>query len=142
MPRPTRLLRRRGCAGLSDDRFSSSAILDLHQVADLSKHACDGGALVVLDGAADLAEAERSERAPVGLALPDLATNLRYPNLRHLASPAPQNFPTDCCERLPAARLPPVLCTGAPPRSSCRGSSRRPPAGAGCADRRPSPSPC
>src|SRR5919201_5969813 len=94
MPRPTRLRFSRACAGLSDERFSSLAMLDLHEVTDLPKHACEDRALVVLGGLADLSEPERPQRAAVLLGLADLTTYLRYSNLRHRSS-----VPT-----LPAAR--------------------------------------
>src|SRR5207248_9863956 len=87
MPRPTRLRSARSRAGLRVDRFSS-AIVDLDEVPDLAKHACNHRAFVMLDGLADLAEAERAERAAVLLALPDRATRLGYPNLGHPSSPA------------------------------------------------------
>src|SRR5205807_656125 len=47
-------------------------------------HACEDGAVVVLRGPADLAQAERAERAAVLLGLADLATYLGDPDLGHL----------------------------------------------------------
>jgi hypothetical protein len=84
MPRPTRFRAFRLCAGFSDVRLSCSAILDLHQVSNLSKHACEDGPVVVLGGLSDLAEAERSQSPAMPLGLPDLATNLRHANFGHL----------------------------------------------------------
>src|SRR5919204_849859 len=98
MPRPTRFRSLRAWAGLSCERLTSSGILDLHQVANLSQHACEDGVVVVLNRAADLAESERAQCSAVLLRLADLATNLRYPNLLHLVS-------------LPSL---PVPCTAAP----------------------------
>src|SRR3989442_707931 len=83
MPRPMRFRSFRLCAGFREVRLSSSAIVDLHEVPDLSKHACEDRAVVVLGTFADPAEPERAERAAVPLALADLATNLRYSDLRH-----------------------------------------------------------
>src|SRR5258707_13121295 len=83
MPRPMRFRSFRLCAGFSEVRLSCSAIVDLHEMADLSKHACEDRAVVVLGGLADPAEPERAERAPVLLALPDLATNLGDSDFRH-----------------------------------------------------------
>src|SRR5215210_818298 len=84
-----RLRSLRSCAGFRLDRFSSSGIglLHLHEMADLAQHASDDRALVVLGGAADLAEAESAEGSTVALRLPDRATDLRQPQLRHRASP-------------------------------------------------------
>src|ERR671937_205373 len=87
MPRPTRLRSLRACAGFIVERLTCSAILDLDQVTDLPKHAGERWVLVVLDGAADLAQPERPQRAAVPLRLPNAATNLRYPKLGHHASP-------------------------------------------------------
>src|SRR5206468_1326642 len=83
MPRPTRLRSLRACAGFSDYRLSCSAILDPHQVTDLPQHACEHRGLVVLDRLADLAQAERTERAAVPLRLADLATRLCDSDLSH-----------------------------------------------------------
>src|SRR5215210_1544818 len=83
MPRPMRLRDFWLCAGFSVVRLSFSAIFDLHEVPDLAKHACEDRAVVVLGGLADLAEAERSQRAAVLLGLANLATNLSYPYFRH-----------------------------------------------------------
>src|SRR5215208_6626203 len=86
----------RSCAGFRFDRFSSSGtstLLDLHEMADLPQHACDHRALVVLGGAADLAEAERAQRAAVALGLADPATDLRQLQLRHRGSPPPPQPP-------------------------------------------------
>src|SRR5439155_23272952 len=71
-----RLRSLRLCAGFSEERFRGSAIVDLHQVADFPQHACKHRPVVVLGGAADLAEPERAECAAVLLGLADLATDL------------------------------------------------------------------
>src|ERR687888_1724537 len=89
MPRPTRLRPARACAGFRLERFSCSLILDPDQMADLPKHACKDGPLVMLDAAADLAEAKRPQGTAVLAALPDLATNLGYPDFGHSRSPPP-----------------------------------------------------
>src|SRR5918912_2923302 len=81
MPRPTRLRSRRGEAGLRFERFSSSTALapalDLDEMADLPEHTGEGRALLVLARAADLAQAERAQRAAVRPRLADRATRLR-----------------------------------------------------------------
>src|SRR5919198_2698953 len=59
-------------------------LLDLYEMTHLAKHAREDRAVVVLDGLADLAEAERAQRAAVALALADLAADLRDADLRHL----------------------------------------------------------
>src|SRR2546429_9430871 len=87
MPRPTRFRSFRLCAGFREVRLSSSAIVDLHEVPDLPKHACEDRAVVVLRGLPDPAEPQRAERAAMLLALADLATNLGYPDFRHGHSP-------------------------------------------------------
>src|SRR5437588_3949676 len=86
VPRPMRLRSLRLRAGFNVDRFSCSAILDLHEVADFPQHACENGPVVVLDGLADLAEPECPQRAAVLLGFADPATNLGYSNLRHRSS--------------------------------------------------------
>src|SRR5712691_5676555 len=53
-------------------------------MADLAKHACKHGAFLLLARAADLAQAERPQRAPVALALPNLAPYLGDLHLCHL----------------------------------------------------------
>src|SRR5437764_12444145 len=90
MPRPMRFRSFRLCAGFREVRLSFSAIVDLHEVTDLSKHACEHRAVVVLGGLADPTEPERAERAAVLLALADLSTGLgdsdfchRRPSLVH-----------------------------------------------------------
>src|SRR3989442_11742337 len=83
MPRPTRFRSFRLCAGFSEVRLRSLAIVDLHEVADLSQHACEDRAVVVFGGLADPAEPERAERAAVLLALADLATGLSDSDFRH-----------------------------------------------------------
>src|SRR5712692_4387558 len=83
MPRPMRFRSFRLCAGFKEVRLSFSVIVDLHEVADLSKHACEDRAVVVLGGLADPAEPERAERAAMLLGLADLATNLSYPDFCH-----------------------------------------------------------
>src|SRR5213593_4433164 len=54
-------------------------------MADLAKHACEDRALRVLGRAPDLAEAERTQGAPVPLALADLGSDLGDLHFRHLA---------------------------------------------------------
>src|SRR5437762_14079371 len=71
------------CAGLRDERLSSLAIVYLHQVSDLPKHACEDGPVVVLGGLSDLAKAERAQSPAMLLGLPDLATYLRHANSGH-----------------------------------------------------------
>src|SRR2546429_9725537 len=88
MPRPMRLRSRREAAGFRFERFSSSDIrlapaLDAHEVADLPEHTGERRALRMLCRAADLAQAERAQRAAVGGGLPDRATRLRDLQLRH-----------------------------------------------------------
>src|SRR5919197_1565627 len=88
MPRPMRFRSLRACAGLSFERFRSSGIgVHPHEVTDLPEHTGELGALVLLDRAADPAEAECPERAAVAFALPDPATRLRDLQLRHRSSP-------------------------------------------------------
>src|SRR5262245_11920853 len=119
MPRPMRFRAFRACAGCRDDRLSCSAILDLDQVADLPKHACQDRAVVVLHGLADLAEPERAESAAVLLALADLATRLGYSDFRHLLSPAVPPAPRrpvsghPGLQALPTPPLPRDACTEA-----------------------------
>src|SRR5262245_44937862 len=84
MPRPMRLRSLRPWAGFSDDRLSCSAILDPHEVTDLPQHACEDWSLVVLDRLADLAQAERAERAAFPRILADRAACLCDSNLCHL----------------------------------------------------------
>src|SRR5712691_8013567 len=83
MPRPTRFRSFRLCAGFSEVRLRSLAIVDLHEVADFSQHACEDRAVVVLGGLADPAEPKRAEGAAVLLALADLATGLGDSDFRH-----------------------------------------------------------
>src|SRR5436190_22279317 len=52
-------------------------------MTNLAQHAVEHGGLLVLGGAADLAEAERAQRAAMALALADLAADLRDLHLRH-----------------------------------------------------------
>src|SRR3954462_10057077 len=90
MPRPIRLRFLRACAGLRFERFRSSGIgVHPHEVTDLPEHTGELRALRVLSAAADLAGAERRERAGVPLALADPATRLGELQLRHRSSPAP-----------------------------------------------------
>src|SRR5712692_8707448 len=64
-------------------------LLHPDEVADLSQHTRELRALLLLDTAADLAEAERPQRAAVARGLADLATSLCDLQLRHLLpSPA------------------------------------------------------
>src|ERR1700730_63829 len=53
-------------------------------MADLAQHAGEHGTFLMLDRAADLAEAKRPQRAAVTPALPDLALHLADPDRRHL----------------------------------------------------------
>src|SRR5712671_1888677 len=53
-------------------------------MADLPKHACKHGAFLLLARVADLAQAERPQRAAVALALADLAPYLGDLHFRHL----------------------------------------------------------
>src|SRR3954453_17350660 len=120
----------RSCAGLRFDRFSSSGtstLLDLHEMADLPQHACDHRALVVLGGAADLAETERAQRAAVALGLADAATDLRQLELRPRPPPPPQPpapvrapplAPARSRVRRPRAPAPLPVRSRAPPRPS------------------------
>src|SRR5213083_1157961 len=71
-------------AGLRDERLSSLAIFDLHEMPDLPKHACQDRTVVVLRGLADLAQPEGAQRPAMLLGLADLAPYLSDPNLRHL----------------------------------------------------------
>src|ERR671935_860474 len=89
MPRPTRLRSLRACAGFRFERFRSSGIgVHPYEVTDLPEHTGELRALLVLCGAADLAQPERPERAAVLLALADGATRLGDLHLRH-RSPEP-----------------------------------------------------
>src|SRR5689334_25196842 len=114
-------------------RSSYLGVLDLHQVANFPEHTRELRALLVLGGAADLAEAERPQRAAVLLALADLATRLGYPNLRHRSFPRPASPSRAPAPRsAPAPPLPRPLASSAPAgpaRPSARGSARRPRAG-------------
>src|SRR5438034_2178590 len=103
-------------------------MLDLDEVPDLAKHAWNDRPVVVLDGLADLPEAERPQRPAVLLALADRATGLRDSDFRHRSSPppaAPPRAPT--LARRPGSRYrrgnlpvppappPPARCPGGPP---------------------------
>src|SRR5436190_24332583 len=90
-----RLRSRREAAGFRFERFSSSGIrlapaLDLHEVADLPEHTGEHRALLVLGRAADLAEAERAQRAAMPLALSDLTAGLGDLDLRHADGSSPR----------------------------------------------------
>src|SRR5205085_6110043 len=92
MPRPTRLRSRRAAAGFRFERFSSSGIrvalsFDPHEMADLPEHTGERRALRMLRAAADLAEAERPQRAVMRRRLADCATRLRDLQLRHSSPP-------------------------------------------------------
>src|SRR2546428_915023 len=82
-----RLRARRGCAGFRLERESSSAmrslILDLHEVANLPEHTEGLRRVLALDGAADLPEPKRAQRAAMALRLADLASYLGDSKLRH-----------------------------------------------------------
>src|SRR4029078_9316329 len=52
-------------------------------MADLSQHACEHRPVVLLDRPADLAEAERPQRAAMALTLADLAPDLGDADLAH-----------------------------------------------------------
>jgi hypothetical protein len=58
-------------------------MLDLDEVTDSTKHACENRPVVVLGGLADPAEAERTQRAAVAFGLAYLATRLGDSNFRH-----------------------------------------------------------
>src|SRR3954468_7257843 len=90
-----RLRSLRAWAGLRLERFSSSGIgVHPHEVTDLPEHTGELRALRVLGAAADLAEAERAERAAMPLALADPATRLCDLQLRHRSlSPSPPPRP-------------------------------------------------
>src|SRR5438094_10214984 len=85
-----RLRARRGEAGLSVDRLSSAGLmdfglfgLDADQMTDLPQHTGELRALISLDGAADLAQAESAQRTPVLCGLADAAAHLRDPQPGH-----------------------------------------------------------
>src|SRR4029453_255793 len=140
MPRPTRLRAVRFCAGFRVERLSSSSgaatsvLLDADEVADFSQHTEGLRSVLALDRAADLAQAQRPESAPVLLGLADLATRLRDRQLRHLewsrwsrSAAEPPRAPRSSC-----------VGTGLHGRP-CPGSERLPRDGAGSAARSPSP---
>src|SRR6266536_1078334 len=62
-------------------------------MADLSEHTGELRALRVFRAAADLAQAERAERAAMLGALADRATRLGYPELRHRSPVVPPPVP-------------------------------------------------
>src|SRR5512142_1498058 len=101
---------------------------------DLPDRAGQRRAVLVLRGPADLAEAERAQRAAVALVLADLAADLGDPKLRHPWSPPRLPQP----RRAPAA-VPPLprrpASAAAPGRSRGRAPSRPRRAGAGSAGR-------
>src|ERR671934_1044367 len=104
MPRPTRLRSLRACAGFRLERFRSSGIgLHSHEMADLPEHTGELWALLVLGGAADLAQPERAKRAAVLGALPNRATCLSYPDPRHRSSSLPSLPASPRPSRPPAA---------------------------------------
>src|SRR4051812_46687866 len=129
-PRPTRLrvLREPG-AGLrvcSPTRGVSSAIGDLHQVADPVDHAPDLLVVLDLDRLADLAQAERAQR----LALRVVGAVLRL-DLRHLhgaassapagASPSASSAPSPAATAAGSAGSSPFpVAGGASSSSACR----------------------
>src|SRR5919201_1569908 len=136
-----RLRSRRAAAGLRLERFSSSGIrlapaLDAHEVADLPEHTDERRALLVLRGAADLAQPERAQRAAVRDGLPDRATRLRDLELRHSSPPRTPSAPR------PAAPAPPgALAPARPARPSGPASSLRPRDGGAASGRPRSPWP-
>src|SRR5438128_11641966 len=78
----------RSCAGFRFERLRSPAmalfrLLDPDEMADLPQHTGELRALLPLDRAADLAEAERAQRAAVARGLADLTTRLGDLQLRH-----------------------------------------------------------
>src|SRR5919204_6275665 len=95
MPRPMRFRSPRRCAGLRVERFSS-AIVDLDEMPDLAKHACNHGGFVVLDRLADLPEAQCPQRAAMPLALADRAADLRDADLAHAFSSPPRAASVTC----------------------------------------------
>src|SRR4051794_35955597 len=93
---------------------------------NLADHAREHRRLLDRIRVADLAEAERTERAAVALGLAERATNLRQLQLRHPSSPPPSR-----------AALP---ARATPRGSACRARGPRPRAGAAASapPRRPS----
>src|SRR5215208_252401 len=73
-------------------------LLHLYGVGDLSQHTGELRGVLVLDRPADLAEAERPQRAAVPLRLADLAPDLRDAQLAHCASlgPGSGSVPPPC----------------------------------------------
>src|SRR6478609_4772047 len=59
-------------------------------MAHLSQHTGDDGAFLVLGGAANFSEAERTQRAAMARRVPDLGANLRYLKPGHRAPPRPR----------------------------------------------------
>src|SRR5688500_10999807 len=78
-------------------------LVDPDEVANLPEHTRELRGLLVLGGAADLAQSERAQRAAMPLGLTDLAANLRDLKFRHCRSPPAE----------PTARMPP--CAPRPP---------------------------
>src|SRR5215213_404892 len=103
-------------------------------MADLPEHTEGLRSVLALDGAADLAQAERPEGAPVLLRLADLATRLGDRQLRHLGwSRWFRSVPEP-------PRAPRSSCAGTGFRGRPYPGSRPPlPAGAGSSARSPSP---
>src|SRR5512142_1366102 len=100
---------------------------------DLPDRAGQRRAVLVLRGPADLAEAERAQRAPMALVLADLAADLGDPKLRHPWSPP--RLPEPARARAAAPRPPRPFSPAAPGRSAGRATSPPRRAGAGSAGR-------
>ena len=56
---------------------------DLHEMPNMTKHACEHRCVGVLRRSPDLAEPERTDSSLVPLALPHHAPDLRNPKLAH-----------------------------------------------------------
>src|SRR5207247_7349549 len=105
------------------------------------KHACEDGAVVVLDGLADLPEPERAESTAMLLALADLAAYLSDANFAHaFASPSgeppgsPEPFPWSASRTGGCAASPSLVSRWASGASaaSAAGSADSSSAASGC----------
>src|ERR1044072_4038048 len=97
-------------------------------MADFSEHTERLRSVLTLDRAADLAQAERPEGAPVLLRLADLATRLRDLQLGHQRL-SQSSRSSRSVQEPPRARR--SSFAGTEPRARpCRGSGRPPPGGA------------
>src|SRR5688572_10637869 len=124
MPRPTRLRARRFWAGLSDEREMSSGIscllrfLGADEMANPAQHTGELRRLGMLGRAADLAEAEGAQRAPVARALTDLALHLGNANLRHCSRSAGSSPVSPASPCAVATGDPSVSSSASPPAST------------------------